>query len=282
MERFRKVTNGTRSLAALAILGLACGVTYAGHVATKPGVYEVRTEEMKRGDRSLEITLVKPVTPRNPLSMVLFATGDAGWMGASGSIFDHLAEKGYYVAAVNSRQVVALVKKSGKLADIPTAAASLDAAIVWSKKELGLDDAVPVIVNGFSRGANLVVFAAGVKSVQHHVGGAVAIALTRETDFLQAPDAASRPPAVQVDDKGRIQTYPAIELAGSIPFAVIQSKGDKYVPAEEARRLFGPDSATRRLYEVSAKNHGFSGGEEEMIRDLDDALAWIEGAGRTP
>jgi fermentation-respiration switch protein FrsA (DUF1100 family) len=203
-------------------------------------------------------------------------------MGASGSIFDHLAEKGYYIAALNSRQVVALVKKSDKLPDIPTAAATLDAAIVWSKKQLGLDDAVPVIVNGFSRGANLVVFAAGVKSVQPHVGGAVAIALTRETDFLQAPDVASRPPALKVDDKGRIQTYPAIELAGSIPFAVIQSKGDKYVPSEEARRLFGPDSPTRRLYEVNAKNHGVSGGEEEMIRDLDEALAWIEAAGKTP
>jgi hypothetical protein len=32
----------------------------------------------------------------------------------------------------------------------------------------------------------------------------------------------------------------------------------------------------RRLYEVAAKNHGFSGGREEMLRDLEDALQWIE------
>lgn len=282
MGRFRKATDGTRSLAALAILGVAGLASCAGSLATKPGVYEVRTEEMKTGDRSLQFTLVKPVTPRNPVSMIFFATGDAGWMGASGAIFSHLAEQGYYLAACNSREVVKPVKHSGKLVDIPRAAAGVDSVIVRSKSALGLPETVPVIMTGFSRGANLVVFTAGVKSLQHHVGGAVAIALTRETDFLQAPDAASRPPAVQVDDKGRIQTYPAIELAGPIPFAVIQSKGDKYVPAEEARRLFGPDSATRRLYEVNAKNHGFSGGEEEMIRDLDDALAWIEAAGRTP
>ncbi len=123
----------------------------------------------------------------------------------------------------------------------------------------------------------MVVFTAGVKSLQRHLAGAIAIALTRETDFLRAPPLADRPPSVQVDEKGRIQTYPAIERAGSIPFAVIQSTGDKYVPAEESRRLFGPDTSTRRLYEVDARNHGFGGGRDQLLRDLDDALQWIEG-----
>ena len=78
-----------------------------------------------------------------------------------------------------------------------------------------------------------------------------------------------------VDEKGRVLTYPAIQRLGSIPIAVIQSAGDKYVPAEESRRLFGPDTPTRRLYEVKASNHGFKGGQEELIQDLDASLAWI-------
>jgi hypothetical protein len=138
-----------------------------------------------------------------------------------------------------------------------------------------------VIVAGFSRGANLVVFAGGVKSLQHHIAGAVAMALTRETDYLAPPAGANLPAAVQMDDKGRIQTYPAIDLFGSIPIAVIQSKGDSYVPADEARRLFGPNTPTRRLYEVNARNHGFSGGTDELIRDLDESLQWIESLGQT-
>jgi hypothetical protein len=56
---------------------------------------------------------------------------------------------------------------------------------------------------------------------------------------------------------------------------VIQSTGDKYVPATEARKLFRPDTPTRHLYSVEASNHGFSGGRDEMLKDLDDALAWI-------
>jgi hypothetical protein len=89
------------------------------------------------------------------------------------------------------------------------------------------------------------------------------------------PDAAQRPPSIQLDDKGGILTYPAIDRLGQVPIAVIQSAGDKYVPDEESRRLFGPDTATRRLYEVNAKNHGFSGGQEELLKDLEVSLEWI-------
>jgi hypothetical protein len=78
-----------------------------------------------------------------------------------------------------------------------------------------------------------------------------------------------------VDDRGRIQTYPALARLESIKLAVIQSTGDSYVPADEARTLFGPDTATRRLYAVKARNHGFDGGRDELLKDLDAALDWI-------
>ena len=75
-----------------------------------------------------------------------------------------------------------------------------------------------------------------------------------------------------------MQTYPAIALAGGIPFAVIQSTGDSYVAADEARQLFGPDSSVRRFYRVKALDHGFRLGKKELMRDLDDALQWVEAA----
>lgn len=268
--------------AAVASLLLLTGATScAGELSSKAGVYEARTEEVTLPTRTMHVTYVKPLTPRSRQFLILFATGDAGWFGVSGTIFEHLADEGYAIAAFDSRAVLKPVKHSGKLIEIPAAASAVDSILVQARVALGLPETTPVIVTGFSRGANLVVFTAGVESLQHHLLGALAIALTRETDFLRAPDEAHRPPSVQIDDKGRIQTYPAIALAGSIPFAVIQSEGDSYVPAEEARQLFGPDSPTRRLYEVDARNHGFSGGRDELIRDLDDALEWIEQAARS-
>jgi hypothetical protein len=69
-----------------------------------------------------------------------------------------------------------------------------------------------------------------------------------------------------------------LKLLGSTPLAVIQSTNDSYVPSAESRQLLGPDTATLRLYEVQAKNHGFSDARPKLMQDLDDALRWIEQA----
>jgi alpha-beta hydrolase superfamily lysophospholipase len=268
-------------IALLALLCIAGLPAYAGHLTSKPALFEERQGEVTLAGATLSLTCVTPAHPRSPVYLIVYATGDAGWMGAAGAIVQKMAEQGFYIAAFDAREMVKVSKRSGHLTAIADAAAAVDTIIVQSRRALRLPEATPVIVTGFSRGANLVVFTGGVKSLQHNVAGAVALALTRETDNLQAPDAAIRPPAVQVDAKGRIQTYPAIDLFGAIPIAVIQSNGDSYVPGEEARRLFGPDTPTRRLYQVKASNHGFSGGRDEMLRDLVEALTWIEGLRQT-
>ena len=268
-------------LAPLALVCLVALPAFGRHLTSKPDLFEERQSEVKLPGVTLEVTAVTPAHPRSPVYLVVYATGDAGWMGAAGAIVQKMAEEGFYIAAFDARDIVKASKRRGRLTTIPEAAADVDALIVESRRALGLPEGTPVIVAGYSRGASMVVFTGGVRSLQHHVAGAVALALTRETDYLQAPDPALRPAALKVDEKGRIQTYPAIELFGSIPIAVIQSKGDSYVPADEARRLFGADTPTRRLYEVDARNHGFSGGRDEMLRDLVEALIWIEGLAQT-
>lgn len=67
-----------------------------------------------------------------------------------------------------------------------------------------------------------------------------------------------------------------MKLLGSTPFAVIQSTNDSYVPAAESRQLLGADTATLRLYQVEAEDHGFSDARDKLMQDLDDALHWIE------
>jgi dipeptidyl aminopeptidase/acylaminoacyl peptidase len=151
-----------------------------------------------------------------------------------------------------------------------------------AKHDLGVSPEAAMIVVGFSRGATMVAFTAINPTLRQDLAGAVAMGLTRESDYLRAPPPGSRPPEIQVDKKDRIQIYPALELIGSTPLAVIQSTKDRYVPAAESRKLLGPDTPTRRLYEVEARNHRFSGGREQLLRDLDDALEWMERSGGPP
>jgi fermentation-respiration switch protein FrsA (DUF1100 family) len=245
-------------------------------LASRPGVFDASRREIVVGGRTYHPTYVKPLASAPENLLVAFFTGDAGWMGTSGMLFSHLAEAGYPLAGFDSREALKPIKKSGEAVSVSEAADSIEQEIGRAKTDLGLEPGTPVLVIGFSRGASLVAFTAVQPRLHAGLAGAVAVALTRETDYLKAPNPVDRPPEIQVDEKGRMQLYPALALIGSIPLAVIQSTGDRYVPAAESRRLLGPDTPTRRLYEIEARNHGFSGADAALLGALDDALRWIE------
>ena len=283
-------------LAALSLLlSAACG----GGLASRPGVFDASRREIVVAGRTYHATYVKPAVPA-PLAssrpaqpamgakpLVVFFTGDAGWLGTSGTLLEHLAGAGYPIAGFDSREAIKPIKQSGEKVSVSWGADALGETFARAKADFGLPASAPFLVIGFSRGATLVAFAAVHPRLREHLAGAIALALTRESDYLKAPDPADRPPEVQLDEKGRIQLYPALDLIGPVPVAVIQSTHDRYVPSAESRRLLGADTRTRRLYEVESRGHGFSGGEETLLRDLDDALRWIgeswgpEGGGAT-
>jgi fermentation-respiration switch protein FrsA (DUF1100 family) len=248
------------ALAGLAFLGLAgCGL----HLEAEPGVFDVRHEKLELPTGALEFTYVTPAAPKPPVYLVIFASGDAGWMGASGLVFEHLARSGYYLAGYNSREGVKQVKDAGKNLPITDAALDIASIVSQSREELNLPEETPTILTGFSRGASMVIMGAAVRKIQPLLAGAVALSLTK-------------PEGVKLDEEGRLLTYPLLERLGSLPIAVIQADGDSYVPASEARTLFGPDTATHRLYTVEDSGHSFGGKQDVLLRDLDDALAWVK------
>ena len=264
------VARGAAAVCLLSVAGCA------GHLASRPGVFEASRQEVALGGRTIHPTYVRPVTPRHPGRLVVFATGDAGWWGASGKIFEHLAGLGYYVVGYDSREALKPFKQSGKKISISKSAAGLEAAFAQAKRDLGLPETAPLIAVGMSRGASLVALMAVHREMQQDLAGGIAIALTRESDYLRAPDPASSRVPVQLDSEGRIEIYPALQYLGPVPLAVIQSTHDRYVPSAESRRLLGPDTSTRRLWEVEARNHGFGGGRDALLLALDDALRWVE------
>ena len=248
----------------------------AARLAPKPGVFDTSYEKIELSKRNFDITYVKPVSPHPAKVLVIFATGDAGWMGASATVFEHIAERGYYAAGFDSRELVKPNRQSGERSSIDDSAKAFGDAFAHVKRTLGLPDDTPVIVTGMSRGASMTIFTAAHPDLRKGLSGAIAIALTIESDYLRAPDAAVRPPGIKVDEKERILFYPILPLLDSMPIAVIQSTHDRYCPAAESRRLMGPDTPMLRLYPVEARNHGFGGGTKQLLADLDDAFRWID------
>ena len=60
-----------------------------------------------------------------------------------------------------------------------------------------------------------------------------------------------------------------------MPLAIIQSTNDSSRAVLRVAPPLGPDTPTRRLYEIESKNHSFGGGKEPLLRALDDAMTWV-------
>jgi hypothetical protein len=60
-----------------------------------------------------------------------------------------------------------------------------------------------------------------------------------------------------------------------VPVAVIQSTRDNYIPADQARRLFGPDTPLRALVAIDAEDHNFGGAVARLYAEMEHSLRWL-------
>ena len=244
-------------------------------IKPKPGQFDAQHTRVQFRNRELPVHYVQPVVDRHPGYFVVFATGDGGWRGPSTAVFQHLAERGYVMAGLSSPEVLNRAQRPNRRFTPTQATANLANLFAAIRRTLGVDSSASMIVVGFSRGASIVAYTAMNQRLRVGLGGSIAIALTREDEYVRAPTGRRRR-ELKSDDQGRLALYPSLAEVTGTRLAVIQSTRDHYVPAEESRELLGPDTPERRVYAVDARNHLFTGGREELLRDLDDALGWIE------
>ena len=244
-------------------------------LSSKPGAFDAQRMRVEFRKRELPVTYVKPVVDRHPGYFVVFATGDGGWHGPSAALFSHLAEQGYVLAGLSSPEVLNRSQKPRRRFSPTQATANLANLFASIRRTLGVDSPASMIVVGFSRGASIVAYTAMNPRLRVGLAGIVAIALTREDEYVRAPTGRRRRD-LKINDQGQLQIYPSLAAVSGTRLAVIQSTNDHYVRAAESRELLGPDTPERRLYAVEARGHLFGGGRDVLMRDLDDALGWIE------
>jgi hypothetical protein len=79
-------------------------------------------------------------------------------------------------------------------------------------------------------------------------------------------------------EKPNEPTFHAIEYMSKIaplPYQMIQSSKDEYVPFEEARRLATAARDPKRVNVIQASNHRFGGNTDEFYRILREGLQWM-------
>jgi len=233
--------------------------------------------------RWLQLRMARPPKPARNLPLVLFITGDGGWRGKDLSAFRHLIRWGFPVAGFSAPDYLGHLA-GGVETLTPVRLAGDFALIIRSARQAqGLPADGPTILVGVSRGADLAAVAAVEPSLQPSIGGVLVIGLTREEEFVRASHhwwkegratSATADRADQPDQTRMVEPYVALRRL-SVPMSQIQSSHDGYVPAAEARTLFGPDTATRQFHAIEARNHSFSNARDALYRQMASSLDWL-------
>jgi pimeloyl-ACP methyl ester carboxylesterase len=213
--------------------------------------------------------------------LLLYATGDGGWHRKDLDLFRQLTATGFPVAGFDARDYVTHFDTKDTTTPMRLGRDYI-AMINEARTALELDPTTKVILVGVSRGADLSVVAAAQRLVRRELAGVVAIALRIEEEYVRRlPLQLRRPAPVATpspdDEPTMAAPYESIRRFGALPLAVIQSTHDNYLPASEARKLFGPDTQRHHFEAIESSNHSFGGARNAMYGAVREALGWIEG-----
>ena len=222
----------------------------------------------------LELRFSNPKSAGNIL--VVYATGDGGWRSLDRQIFDWISAWGYPAVGFSSKNYLKYLEYVSDSTTPRRLARDFESVIGFARQKLGMPETARVILVGLSRGAGLVVVAAGQGELKPNLAGVIAVALIKEEEHVVYYRRHRRArPGQPKRELLKIQTYEYLPRINSVPVVVIQSTHDGYLPADKARALFGPDTEMRKLIPINAKNHRFTGGCSELYQRIEDSLARV-------
>jgi Bacterial virulence protein (VirJ) len=256
--------------ACLTILG-GCAARTA-HAAVSPRVGD---RAIVLNNHRLRLHFANPGS-QGSLPLLVYATGDGGWHRKDLAAWRHLVPLGNPLVGFDARDYVTHLGAVPEATTTPARlAADYERIIDAARDALQLPAAYPVVLVGVSRGAGLSVVAAGQRTLRPAIAGVLAVALTREEEYVKwfrrLRLRAGRP-----RDRVMVEVYDYLPRLADMPIAVIQSTRDGYLPAADARALFGPNTPYRWLQPIQARNHSFGGARTEMYRSMQRSLQWIE------
>jgi fermentation-respiration switch protein FrsA (DUF1100 family) len=259
------VVRPTRVILELLLVALVCMTASCAHPLASPSPPHQFERQIDVNQHALTLHL----TPGHANPLIVYATGDGGWRGKDRELYEQLQGWGYASAGFSSPDYLRNLPGDDGTTTPARLAADFSTIVDAARNSLQMPLS-PVVLVGVSRGADLAVVAAGQPRLQPQLSGVVAMALTREEEYVQH----RREPTVPFD------VYGSLPQLGDIPISVIQSTRDNYLPAGDARALFGADSPRRVLHAIDARNHSFGGARPALYSALRTSLAWIERIGR--
>jgi hypothetical protein len=264
------------------VVALASGASACARPAvapTEPTYGEVETTIDLHGYR-LAVRLARPAgrPPGGPV--LVYATGDSGWHRLALELYRKMAGWGYPVVGFSAKDYVRHIGFVSGTTTPERLAADYRRLIDFAREAFGLPPATPAVLVGLSRGSGLSVVAAGRPEVQAELAGVLAVALTREEEYVRhyRVKPGKTPADMPKRELVTFDTYGSLEDLQAVPLVVIQSTRDSYLAAADARELFGPDTDRRKLLAIDARNHNFDGAREMLFSSVRSSLESIAGS----
>lgn len=230
--------------------------------ATRPQVVVDHSFELHGSALALHLS---PGVPQHRGTLIVYATGDGGWHRKDRTLFSRLVAWGYQAVGFSAPEYLKHLPRADGTATPADLGRDYAAIVGRARDLLRLPPATPVVLVGVSRGADLAVVAAGQPGMRAQLSGVVVMALTREEEYVRRRRSSAS-----------LELYPYLPRLGDVPLSVIQSTRDTYLPAREARLLFGPDTARRALHAIDARNHSFGGARDALYAALRASLQWVQ------
>lgn len=279
-------------LASLLATGLAMGLASCsalGHLPKPAPAIATRewaaTVTLHNADVELHLAMPAAAAAAggaHPDVIVLYASGDGGWFGSAVGMFRTIAANGYPTVGISSKTLLKMERAPS--APLHPQQLALDYASILdeARRQLGLAPETPAILSGWSRGAAFAVLAAAAMPSRRDAAGIIAVGLAEGEDLrIDGPD-----DETDDDEQGAASfaagaaklpfaPYDTLVRTVTVPSAVIQATGDNYLPAARARSLFGPDTQTRKFWEIPGRNHRFDGAGRAFVEAMGEALRWV-------
>jgi fermentation-respiration switch protein FrsA (DUF1100 family) len=202
---------------------------------------------------------------------VIVSSGDGGWIHLGPHIAQTLAARGFFVVGFDVRSYLEGFTSSSTVLRSQDVPGDYGALLEFA----GRGATVKPVLIGVSEGAGLSVLAASDPRTHTAAAGVVGVGLPAVNELAWRWRDSLIYLTHGVPNEPTFNTLTFVGKVAPLPIASIHSTHDEFVSGDEARQILSQASDPKKLWFVSASDHGFSDNLAEFDARLLEALAWI-------
>ena len=203
---------------------------------------------------------------------VIVSSGDGGWVHLAPHIASELARRGFFVVGFDAKAYLASFTSKQRALDAALEATDYAALAGFAARETGIK---PILV-GVSEGGGLSLLAATDARTKTLITGVVGVGLPDVNELGWRWQDSVIYFTHRVPNEPTFSTATIAANVTPLPLAAIHSTTDEFVALRDIQRIVANANEPKRLWIVTASDHGFSDNRGEFDARLFEAIDWVK------